>query len=106
MKSKKLRSNFTTPEQSKRLLEIGVPTWTADCYYNEYGKMEIKNTALDILYTPCWSVGRLIEVLAITMDSDVIDFDTYANSPCVLKELLEKYEENRDLLNFAKLELD
>ena len=54
---RQLKNNFTTPEQSKRLLEIGVPTWTADCYYNEYGKMEIKNTALDILYTPCWSVG-------------------------------------------------
>jgi hypothetical protein len=59
---KTLQRNFTTPEQSKRLLEIGVPAWTADCYYKESGKIEVKNTALDILYPSCWSVGRLIEI--------------------------------------------
>lgn len=29
---KKLQNNFTTPEQSKRLLELGVPEWTADIH--------------------------------------------------------------------------
>ena len=29
---KKLQSNFTTSEQSKRLLELGVPADSADCY--------------------------------------------------------------------------
>ena len=66
---KKLQNNFTTPEQSKRLLELGVPAWTADCFYSESGKIEIKNTALDILYTPCWSVGRLIEIAEICSKS-------------------------------------
>lgn len=113
---KKLQNNFTTPEQSKRLLELGVPADSADCFwFDERDLMFLK----DILYsdeakdgewvratdyTPCWSVGRLIEIYAIAMDSDVIDFDTYANSHCVLKELLEKYERNRDLLDFSKLE--
>lgn len=27
----KLQNNFTTPEQSKRLLELGVPADSADC---------------------------------------------------------------------------
>ena len=62
---KKLQNNFTTPEQSKRLLELGVPAWTADCYYKESGKIEIKNTALDEFYPACWSVGRLIEIMKI-----------------------------------------
>ena len=31
---KKLQNNFTTPEQSKRLLELGVPADSADCYLN------------------------------------------------------------------------
>lgn len=61
----KLQNNFTTVEQSKRLLEIGLPTNSADCYFTESGKIEIKNTAFDILYTPCWSVGRLIEICDI-----------------------------------------
>lgn len=30
---KKLQNNYTTPEQSKRLLELGIPAWTADCFY-------------------------------------------------------------------------
>jgi hypothetical protein len=29
---KKLQNNFTTPEQSKRLLELGVPADSADLY--------------------------------------------------------------------------
>ena len=61
----KLQNNYTTPEQSKRLLKLGVPANTGDCYFTESGKKEIKNTALDILYTPCWSVGRLIEIYEI-----------------------------------------
>ena len=28
---KKLQNNFTTPEQSKRLLKLGVPADSADC---------------------------------------------------------------------------
>lgn len=65
---KKLKNNFTTPEQSKGLLELGVPAWTADCYYkmNLYSfKTEMCFTKEDNLlyhYTPCWSVGRLIDI--------------------------------------------
>ena len=33
MAIKKLQNGFTTPEQSKRLLELGVPVDSADCYY-------------------------------------------------------------------------
>lgn len=62
---KLLQNNFTTPEQSKRLLELGVPADSADCFFTDSGKMEIKNTAFDILYTPCWSVGRLMEIFDI-----------------------------------------
>lgn len=40
---------FTTPEQSQRLLDMGVPSWTADFEFNEL--------------LPCWSVGRLIEII-------------------------------------------
>ncbi|MBE6319369.1 MAG: hypothetical protein E7075_00230 [Bacteroidales bacterium] len=78
---KKLQSNFTTPEQSKRLLELGVPAWTADLYFYEEGCIsnddepsgvipydevyqdESKEGVFsDYAEFPCWSVGRLIEI--------------------------------------------
>lgn len=64
-----LQHNFTTPEQSKRLLELGVPADSADCYIAglfpsiRTGGQEDENFfAYNANYTPCWSVGRLIEI--------------------------------------------
>jgi len=73
---KTLQNNFTTPEQSKRLLELGVPANSADCYLTRFGIDEdwevkvlnnnIKFSELEIsnqdYCLPCWSVGRLIEI--------------------------------------------
>lgn len=78
----KLQNNFTTLEQSKKLLELGVPTDSADCCLNgDYviilnGKtfQENYNEDLDLArlhlmeyphYVPCWSCGRLIEIYEI-----------------------------------------
>ena len=70
MAIKKLQKDYTTPEQSKWLLELGLPADSSNMYYrsqistpyvfnkgitfSRYSKVE------DIL--PCWSVGRLIEI--------------------------------------------
>ena len=82
---KTLQNNFTTPEQSKRLLELGVPTDSADCYWTEFplyeGKFHGYEHKPQWLYDdekfsklqsycktrilPCWSVGRLMEILDI-----------------------------------------
>ena len=81
---KKLQNNFTTPEQSKRLLELGVPVDSADCYYYEplgernfvyvlQNGSPLKETERrqriivhpDTKLYPCWSVGRLIEMIGI-----------------------------------------
>lgn len=74
---KTLQNNFTTPEQSKRLLELGVPADSADCYLlrtHTKGDTFIVEVLHDELYSkkdkftnmleylPCWSVGRLIEI--------------------------------------------
>lgn len=67
---KTLQNNFTTPEQSKRLLELGVPADSADCFCHEGGKWvgifrfgdKISDFPARFGRTPCWSVGRLIEV--------------------------------------------
>lgn len=107
----KLKNNYTTVEQSNRLVEyFGLLVDTADL-------MQITDVDGDEFIVavndktqihpdeaiPIWSVGRLIEIYAIAMDSDVIEFDTYANSPCVLTELLEKFENNIELLDFTRL---
>ena len=115
---KKLQNNFTTPEQSKRLLELGVPADSADLYFPSFENGDKSQPHLlyewsyskrvpigyEKLYLPCWSVGRLIEIYAIASDADFIEFDVYANSPCVLRELLERFENNIDKLDFLKLE--
>lgn len=88
---KQLQNNFTTPEQSKRLLELGVPADSADCFYSEGADIkdgevyfeyntepellpksaitgeiilfsEYKNKYTGGFVLPCWSVGRLIEI--------------------------------------------
>ena len=72
---KQLRNNFTTPKQSERLLALGLPEDSADCYLERF---VIRNTwMVKILqtvryselvrletdeYIPCWSVGRLTEI--------------------------------------------
>lgn len=71
----KLQSDFTTPEQSKRLLELGVPIDSANCYLTRFGIDEdwevkilnnVKYSEITInnqdYCLPCWSVGRLIEI--------------------------------------------
>ena len=81
---KKLQNNFTTPEQSKRLLELGVPAWTADCFRWDFSSAfgfsadkrystsisslcyEYQRDFYDKL--PCWSVGRLIELAFILIE--------------------------------------
>lgn len=104
----KLQNNFTNIEQSKRLLELGVPADSADCYYTESGKIEIKNTSLDILYTPCWSVGRLMEIFDICC-AIISDYNDWCKTQCVPDEyvvyIIGCYERATDnkLLDFSKL---
>ena len=82
MAIKKLQNNFTTPEQSNRLLELGVPADSADMKWrrikrNSHGdkplvkcewnvalkdQTELVCRFMEYEYIPCWSVGRLIEI--------------------------------------------
>lgn len=114
-----MNNNFTTPEQSKRLLELGVPADSADLLYdNEW--LEIDNDDPPIViyktnkftdynkvdYTPCWSVGRLIEIIKIcskpkeqaTMSEELL----YCRD--LVGMLVFILEGNRSVMNFLKLE--
>lgn len=93
-KLKQLQNNFTTPEQSKRLLELGVPKDSADCYFYDWDlrdcNIHSKGGAPQIFdwyerdiekfksrkcikMYPCWSLGRLIEIMALCYKFDLPD---------------------------------
>lgn len=77
MAIKKLQQNFTTIEQSNRLLELGLPADSADLYSSLgfENLIWVRNTHSELredyfntlingksANTPIWSVGRLVEI--------------------------------------------
>ena len=119
---KKLQNNFTTPEQSKRLLELGVPADSADCYLLKthtkgdtfivevlhdklYSKKEKFINVLE--YLPCWSVGRLIEIFEICTPYVFTGFYNYMGSN--IEVMIKIYESVichpvKNLIDFSELE--
>ena len=115
---KRLQSNFTTVEQSKRMLELGVPEWTADLRYrickandsilgNPYLTKGKKYTGSHFNSSlPCWSVGRLIEIYLLCAELKkpqmifikeyVLMMDRIINELCYMAE--------SERLDFSKLE--
>ena len=85
-----LQKDYTTPEQSKRLLELGVPVDSADCYYDSWRQIQwrqLKDLDHDFFqkynhYTPCWTVGRLITISRVcsTLHENVYSFSFYKDT--------------------------
>lgn len=108
---KTLQNNFTTPEQSKRLLELGVPADSADCFYLKAHPVENYVYVLtdNRTYTeqvavseyrysdfiPCWSAGRLMEIIDICALGENSDPNTeeYPSTIKVMNKLNIKYVE-------------
>ena len=115
---KQLQNNFTTPEQSKRLLELGVPADSADCYLlrtHTKGDTFIVEVLHDELYSkkdkftnmleylPCWSVGRLIELIRFCTEGiDIYLYDS--ERPNMVMCLVKCIEKNISKFDFSKLE--
>lgn len=112
---KQLQSNFTTPEQSKRLLELGAPANSADCYYDQYQILNFRTELdygydffeLNFRFIPCWSVGRLIEIYNECWCGDFCDEGIFIpQGHIVLQRVLIDFfgaAENGQL-DFSKLE--
>ncbi len=110
---KTLQNNFTTPEQSKRLLELGLPADSADCGIVEdimHGGQEILRIpytrwckGYENISTPCWSVGRLLEIMLICdRTTGVFNFlGTDRDLPGVIVRHIDEYLTKYD---FSKLE--
>lgn len=119
---KKFQNNFTTPEQSKRLLELGVPADSADCvlenlntaennFQSEYYTrwiIEKRHVKEDIfcernegVFLPCWSVGQLIEIFIICTPYVEIRLRTR-----LIEQLIASYEDviKQGMIDFSKLE--
>ena len=110
---KALQSHFTTVEQSKRLLELGVPADSADCRYeNNWHHVELHTPSYTIPVfghprkeynddIPCWSVGRLIEIFIICTPYVEIRLRTR-----LVEQLIASYEDviKHGLMDFSKLE--
>lgn len=119
---KKLQKNYTTPEQSKRLLELGLPADSADLGIVEdimHGDVEILRVpysqwckGYENISTPCWSVGRLIEISLICGIGDKVPNELYINKYSLVDSLvgniISRLERVADLsindIDFSKLE--
>lgn len=121
---KQLQNNFTTHEQSKRLLELGIPADSADCVFElkRNGTRFIMSKTPDIIpitmrlswrgnnRIPCWSVGRLIEIITICCNHYSGNNDIIFNQDAVnhgIIECLVAYLaiEKKDVsVDFSKLE--
>lgn len=54
--------NYTSKEQSKRLIELGLSPETADMYYEDDISIVVGHSWHE-RHIPCWSVGALLEVM-------------------------------------------
>lgn len=109
---KTLQNNFTTPEQSSRLLKLGVPADSADMKYWEGHRITeddiplllvpgvpYSKSNMEFNNLPCWSVGRLIEIYATCTDCSLFELPL---EDSLIDTLIDGIEWNR--LDFSKLE--
>ena len=131
MKLNYMKNNFTSFEQSKRLIELGVPVDSADCVgyivdksdiFNEYFKKgETRITAINPRHTytqvttlkcgetwldepfPCWSVGRLIDIIN---NSTKLGYLVLYSSDILIERLIKVIENHSKFneIDFSKLE--
>ena len=114
---KGLQNNFTTPEQSKRLLELGVPADSADCYIDlgdghRYIREPLDYETIydqsffeyyDIIFIPCWSVGRMIEIMQVCRTSDVYGYIAFFHDTNNLIDHIISHLEEPQWYDFSKL---
>lgn len=106
---KTLQNDLTTIEQSKRLLELGVPKNSANHYYGKDGKLHYIDGTIpySLLWEtgckPCWSVGRLIEIYVIARGVDTSYLQIERGEDTV-KYLVRLYKEKVKDLDFSKLD--
>ena len=112
---KQLQKDYTTPEQSKRLLELGLPADSADCGIIQDDTISTKHFGNVPNVNVSWSVGRLIEIELICREPQegMIprlsfihgDSSEYGlNSENLIESLIAYLESGQYKYDFSKLE--
>lgn len=116
-----LQNDFTTPEQSKRLLELGVPKWTANVKYDSacicpsfVETLGFCDTGIEddgyekytVEYSPSWSVGRLCEIVRICYVSQLPCTCYPVGAINIVQYMVDviEYMADNGTLDFSKLE--
>lgn len=113
-----MQNNYTTRDHEKRLLEIGLPEWTADLVdvkTPEGGLLRLFPDDVsydDEIVGHCWSVGRLMEIFDICCtdrsDEWPLTTDMIKTSGSVANYLVGTYERaaKSNLIDFSKYKKD
>lgn len=123
----KFQKDHTTPEQSKRLLELGIPADSANCTRNlktglilaiPFKPSVFKERKEFFLYAyPCWSALRLMEIIDICALGENSDSNTeeYPSTIKIMNKLHIPYVEylvksieravQLGIIDFSKLDI-
>ena len=116
---KKLQKDFTTKQQSEKLLALGMPRLSANFYYDDENEVQIvRDPEFELQskgYFPCWSAGRLMEIIDNCTICDNKEWHgiEYPSTKRVKDELglsyieflIQSIEKAADVLDFSKLEV-
>jgi hypothetical protein len=109
-----LSSDITNIDQSKKLVELGIPIKTANYYFPLYPTenggwklrtdLTFRRNANDELHPseiPAWSAGRLIEILEITVGAPWSDKQLLGKQGTLLERVISDVE---DCVKFNKID--
>ena len=110
----RLSRDITNIEQSKKLLKLGVPRKSSNFYFpllvtqnggwklsTEYTFKREVNEELHPSAIPAWSVGRLIQILEITVGAPWSDHQLLGKQGTLLERVLSDFE---DVVKFNKID--
>lgn len=105
-----LQNDYTTKEQSYRLLGLGVPKISANLYYDDEDEVQlVKDKEHELIgkgYFPCWSVGRLVEIMKICAKpkEQAIMVEEMLYCKDLVELLVYMIEANKQVIDFSKLD--
>ena len=106
----KLQNDFTTKQQSKELLALGIPRLSANFYYDDENEVQIvRDPEFELQskgYFPCWSVGRLMEIYHICIPNTSVYGWSYHEDVdgSYIDYIIQEYVDAYGELDFSKLE--
>ena len=92
---------YTTIEQSKRLIALGIKTETADCCHYYVAGVDDKDVPEDA-NCPAWSLHRLMEMLAFCLYEIYPRDNVYENIIYDIEETIKDGLFNKDYLEEEK----